>query len=211
MSFLTKLYCFLSCGYRFFGCLLPEQVALLCVTTSSFSPPSLPWGRSLGRLATLWVMCLRWGLWPKALHRTDINPADGFICFGTSCVRRLRADAHGCVLCVPRFMCGCVRVSKRFTVVNVAIYLSSCSLQHTLLVSIKCLSGAVCPPVLCLYNVHLYATWDHFGNSQSFHLDQQWQAQSICMAAAPTEQRTPFTARGTEAAPPTRRGQDVFI
>lgn len=65
---------------------LSVLVLVSCDTLKIVSSPSQPVGWSLGRLATLWVMCLRLGLWPNALQHTDINSTDGFICFGTPCV-----------------------------------------------------------------------------------------------------------------------------
>lgn len=62
-----------------------------------------------------------------------------------------------CLACVSVCECVCMCIRKHFTAVRVAICLSPCSLQHTLFVSIKYLSRFDCPPVLCLYNVHLYA------------------------------------------------------
>lgn len=74
--------------------------------TLKVSRPSQPLVWSLGCLAALWVMCLRWGLWPKALQNTDINSTDGFICFGTPYVCT-------CVSlpCVSACECACMCTS----------------------------------------------------------------------------------------------------
>lgn len=142
---------------------LSVLVLVSCDTLKTVSSPSQPVGWSLGRLATPWVMCLRLGLWPNALQHTDINSTDGFICFGTPCVHLcvcVCACTWVCLACYS--VCECVRTSicERFTAVHVAICLPAHSLQHTLLVSIKYLSHADCPPALRIYNVYLYAAWD---------------------------------------------------
>lgn len=90
------------------------------------------------------------------------------------CIMCMCGCSWVCLACISVCQCVFMCVWKHFAAVHVAIHLSLCRLQYTLLVSIKYLSHADCPPVLCLYNVHLYAAWDHFSNGQPFHVDQRW-------------------------------------
>lgn len=153
------------------------SVRLSCNTHWNRFPFSQRLSRSLGRLAVLWVMCLRWGLRPSALQHSYINSADSFICLGTPyCTVCGSGSTRVCLPCVSVRELACTCIHERFAAALGAICLSPSGLQYMLLVSIKYLSRADCPPVCRLYIVHLYAAWDHFGNGQPFHVDQLWQA-----------------------------------